>query len=199
MGIDHIGDSAYVVSTLAIKLTLQRRTEMEIKVELPKEVTVSSRERSVHIDTASLSADIIAKLAIHGLTQKVADAASGAKKVAEETKSDVGDTTVAMMQKAVDSLLAGEWSTRTAGEGVSVETRVARQITRQMVKAKFGGKSPEWAKFTGLSDEEQNAKLDAWFAANEAKLQPEVDAELARRKAAAKAKDKLTDAVSFEL
>ena len=97
--------------------------------------------------------------------QKVADAASGAKKVAEETKSDVGDTTVAMMQKAVDSLLAGEWSTRTAGEGVSVETRVARQITRQMVKAKFGGKSPEWAKFTGLSDEERRAMAEKDYGA----------------------------------
>ena len=172
---------------------------MEIKIELGDSIAVTSRERSVTVDVTKLSADIIAKLVIHGLTQRVADAASGAKKVAEESNTDIGNTTVAMMQKAVDSLLAGEWSTRTASEGVSIEARVARQITRQLVKAKFGGKSPEWAKFTGLSDEEQNAKLGAWFAANEAKLKPEVDAELERRKAAAKAKDKLTDAVSFEL
>lgn len=172
---------------------------MKVSIELGENIAVTSRERSVTVDVTKLSADIIAKLVVHGLTQKVADAASGAKKIAEESGGDVGDVTENLMAKAVDALVAGDWSTRTAGEGVSIETRVARQITRTMAKAKMGSKSPAWATFTGLSDEEQNAKLDAWFAANEAKLQPEVDAELARRKAAAKAKDKLADAVSFEL
>lgn len=172
---------------------------MKVTIELAGEIAVSSRERSVHIDTARLSPEIIAKLVVHGLTQKVADAASGAKKIAEETNADVHDVTVNLMSKAVDALVAGEWSTRVAGEGVSLETRVARQITRTMAKAKMGSKSAAWATFTGLSDDEQNAKLDAWFAANEAALKSEVDAELSRRKAAAKAKDKLAGAVSFEL
>lgn len=172
---------------------------MKVSIELADAIGVSSRERTVTVDVTKLTADIIAKLVVHGLTQKVADAASGAKKIAEESGNDVGDVTESLMAKAVESLLAGEWSTRSAGEGVSLEQRVARQVTRTMAKAKMGAKSAAWATFTGLSDADANAKLDAWYEANKAALEPEVEKELARRKAAAKAKDKLANAVSFEL
>jgi hypothetical protein len=142
------------------------------------------------IDVTKLNAHIIAKLAMHGLQQKIADSAAGAKDVAEAEAS---------MAKAIDALLAGEWSSRGSGEGVSEETRVARSVVRQAVKAKFGAKSESWAKFTGLSDSEQAAKLDEWFAANVDAFAPAVEKEMERRKAAAKAKAKLADALSIEL
>lgn len=162
-------------------------------------VVITSRARSVTVDVEKLSAEIITKLIVHGLTQKVADAASGAKAIADKESLDVGDVTESLMQKAADALLAGEWSSRSAGEAVSEETKVQRLVTRNMVKAKFGAKSPEWAKFTGLSDDEQDAKLDAWFAANAEKLDGSVKDELKRREAARKAKAKLADGVVFEL
>lgn len=141
-------------------------------------------------EVGKLSADIMGKLAMHGLQQKIADAAAGAKNA---------DEAQASMAKAIDALLAGAWSSRGTGEGVDEETRVARSVVRQAVKAKFGSKSPDWAKFTGLADAEQNAKLDEWFKTNEEAFAPAVAQELERRKAAAKAKAKLASGLAISI
>jgi hypothetical protein len=130
------------------------------------------------------------KLALHGLTQKVADAASGAK---------TEDEAIAAMQKAVDSLTRGEWSSRVAGDGATEETLVARSIMRGLVKAKYGSKSAEWATFTGLEPAEQNAKLDAMAEKNAKAIADKVGEEIARRKAARADKAKLVSKVDVEL
>lgn len=109
---------------------------------------------------------------MHGLAQKVGDAASGAKAMAEETGAAVADVTSAMMAKAADAILSGEWSQCGAASGVEEATLVARSITRAAIKAQLGAKSEKWAEFTGLSDADQAAKLDANFAKNEAKPRP---------------------------
>lgn len=140
------------------------------------------------IDLSALSTDIVAKLAVHGLQQKVADAAAGAKTQAEAE---------AAMDKAIKAILAGEWSSRVAGEGVSEQTRVERQTVRELFKVKVGGKSEAWATFTGLSDADQAARLDAMFAKNEAALRPVVDEKLAELAAARARKAKL--ATSFNI
>ena len=145
---------------------------MQYKINLDGTHTVTKGPRggawkaSVAIDLTALSAEIVARLAVHGLQQKVADAASGAETLDEAN---------AAMQKAVDAILAGEWSSRGSGEGVDEFTRIARQLVRSAMKDQFGAKSPEWAAFTGLSDAEQNAKLDANFAANESEIRPLVE------------------------
>lgn len=168
----------------------------KFEIEVTNEWLVSkgprdkSWEASAVCDVTKLSADIVAKLAMHGLQQKIADAAAGAK---------TADEADAAMNKAIDALMAGAWSSRGTGEGVDEETRVARSVVRSAVKAKFGSKSPDWAKFTGLSDSEQNAKLDEWFASNEAAFRPAVEQELERRKAAAKAKAKLASGLEISL
>lgn len=172
---------------------------MNITIELPNTFNATSRGQAVNIDMAKLSPTIIAQLALHGLQQKVADAASGAKAVAEETGTGIEAVTLAMMVKAVDSLVAGEWTTRVAGEGVSELTRVQRSVMKVKVKAKYGAKSAEWAKFTGLSDGEQNAELDRWFAKNVEKLADDVAAEMKRREDARKAKAKLATSVAIDL
>lgn len=165
-------------------------------IETPETYSVSKGPRdkswqaTCTIDVGKLSAEIMAKLAMHGLHQKIADAAAGSTTQAEAEAS---------MQKAADALLAGEWSSRVAGDGASAETLVARSVVRSAVKAKFGAKSPEWAKFTGLSDAEQAAKLDEWFAANADAFQPAVDAEIKRRADAAKAKAKLGASLAIAL
>lgn len=173
---------------------------MERKIELPEGgYDVTSRGVKVTVDLKALSPEILTELALHGLTQKVSDAASNAKALAEEQGADIGEVTQELMGKAVDSLIAGEWSRRAGGGGVDEETRIARMVTRRLVKAKFGSKSPEWAKFTGLDASEQNAKLDEWFAANEEALAPERDAEIERRREAAKGKKEAAKAVEFSL
>lgn len=168
----------------------------KFNIETPESWTVKKgpRDKSwqaeASIDVGKLSPEIVATLAMHGLHQKIADAAAGATNA---------DEAQASMAKAIDALLAGTWSSRGSGEGVDEETRVARSVVRQAVKAKFGAKSPEWATFTGLSDSDQNAKLDEWFAANEEAFKPAVAQELELRKAAAKAKAKLASGLNIAI
>lgn len=170
-----------------------------VKIELAESHDVASRGVSVSVDISKLSPEIIAELAMHGLTQKVADAASQAKSVAEESGETIEAVTESMMQKAIDGLYAGEWSRRTGGGGVDEFTRVARQLMRKAIKAKVGAKSPEWKAFDGLDAAEQNAKLDANIEANMAALKPEVDAEIKRRADARKAKEKAASAIDISL
>lgn len=82
-----------------------------------------------------------------------------------------------------DKLIDGTIGTRSGGVGVDEFTAVARSIVRGAVKAKVGAKSVHWTTFTGLSDAEQNAKLDGWFAANETVFRPAVEAKIAERRA----------------
>lgn len=159
---------------------------------------VTSRGQSITVDPAAFTAEIWSALAVHGATQKIADAASGAVKAAAEAAVDVDTMTNSMMAKAFDALAAGEWSRRTA-DGVSEETRVQRAIMRQAIKVALGAKSPKWAAFTGLSDAEQNMKLDDNYAKNAEKLAPRVKDELKRREDAKKAKAKLADGVEFSI
>lgn len=110
--------------------------------------------------------------------QTLQDAYAGAKST---------DEALGSFNQKLDKLLNGTIGTRTGGDGADERTRVARQLVRGLVKTKYGSKSTEWASFTGLSDTEQNAKLDALYAANEAALSGAVDEKLAEL-AAARAK-----------
>lgn len=169
---------------------------MTIKINLPETHVVTKGWRESDevaefvADVTKLPVDIVAELAMHGLHQKLADSAAGAESMDEATSA---------MGKVFDQLVAGEWTRRGTGGGVSEEQTVARMVTRRLVKAKFGSKSPEWATFTGLDAGEQNAKLDEWFASNEAALAPERDAELAARRDAAKRKRDAAKKVEFSL
>lgn len=85
------------------------------------------------------------------------------------------------------ALKDGTIGTRGGGEGgVSEETAVARSVTRNVFKTKYGSKSAEFIAFKELDTKDQNAKLDAMFEKNKEKLQPVVTAELKRRAAARK-------------
>lgn len=95
-------------------------------IELPATYAVTSRDVGVEVKVGDLSADIIAKLALHGLTQKVADSAAGALKDAgfEKMKfADLGDAdkakvrehAKAAMQAVADALAKGEWTERRVG------------------------------------------------------------------------------------
>lgn len=150
-----------------------------MKIDLTGSHTITKGPRdkswlaSCTVDLAALSADIVAKLAVHGLQQKIADAASGATTL---------DEAHASMQKAAAAILAGDWSARVAGAGVDEETAVTRSIVKAAMKAKLGAKSPAWATFTGLPDDEQIAKIDAVAAANAEVFADAIAAKMAERK-----------------
>ena len=166
-------------------------------IQIQKLVSVASRGVSVDVDTTKLSDELIAELVVHGLVQKVSDAASQAKAIADKSDDSVEAITEQLMLKARDALYAGDWTRRGAGAGIDDATRVARQIVRASFKAQVGGKSPQWAQFTGLSDADQAAKLDSWFEANKTTFEPAVKAELKRLKDARDAKAGLAKATVF--
>lgn len=145
------------------------------------------------IDVSKLSPTMIDNLIRHGLTQKIGDAAANAKAVATETGVPVADTAKALMEKVRDALLAGEWGVTRDGSGVSEETAIQRKITREVLKAIYGAKTPKWKEFTGETDAKQAEILDKIFADNAEKLSVKVEAEKIRReevkKSAAKAKE----------
>lgn len=75
----------------------------------------------VTVDVTKLDEVIMAKLAMHGLKQKVADAAAGAAKYADENEMTAQEAAFALMSKVVDRLEAGEWGAeRGAGGGVNL-------------------------------------------------------------------------------
>lgn len=97
--------------------------------------------------------------------------------------ADNADEAIGAFNGKLDRLIAGTLGTRSGGGGVDEFTTVMRQVVRGAVKAKLGAKSPEWAEFTGLSDADQNERLAAIYAKNEAKMKPVVDAKVAERAA----------------
>jgi len=166
-------------------------------IELNDEYTVSMRNgASVVVRTADI-AGVLANLCEYGIGQKLRDSASAATSVAAETNTDVKTVAQGMMETSLAALVKGEWSHRGEGAGVDPRVAVGRSIARKATKEKFGSKSPEWAKFTGLSDKDQAAKLDEIVAANEAIFAPLIDEELARR--AKLAKDKASVAKKVEI
>lgn len=98
-----------------------------------------------------------------------------------------------------DKLINGTIGTRASGDGADERTRVARSVVRGAVKAKFGSKSPEWATFTGLDDAAQAAKLDEWYAKNEATFAPVVNEKMAELAAARAKRGELVKTVAFDM
>ncbi len=172
----------------------------KLTIELPETMTVAMRNgASVSVDVASISA-LGAELLAYGIGQKLRDAASAASKVATDTGEELQAVAQGMLDSALASLVAGEWSHRGEGSGgTDPRTLVARSIVRQAIKAKYGSKSPEWAKFTGLSDADQLAKLDESYTAQPAVFDEAIDMELARRAKAAKAKAALAKGATFNI
>jgi hypothetical protein len=122
--------------------------------------------------------------------QTLQDAYAGAKST---------DEALGAFNGKLDKLLNGTIGTRGTGDGADERTRVARQLVRGLVKAKYGSKSSEWAAFTGLDDAAQAAKLDAMFAANEAALSGAVDEKIAELAAARAKRGEMAKTVEIAL
>lgn len=173
----------------------------KLTIELPDTYVVTMRNgASVEVDTAKVFGQLGAETALYGLGQVLRDSASAASKAAEaEGSLGVEAEAQAMMNAKLAALYAGTWSTRGDGSGVDPRTAIARSIVRKAIKEKVGSKSPQWATFTGLSDADQLAKLDANYEANREVFDPAIDAEIKRRTDANKAKAKLANAMAIDL
>lgn len=160
---------------------------MERKIELGETLEVTSREQTVKLDMTKLPDELIAQAVMHGLTQKIADAAAGAKKVAEESGVSIEDATVSLMAKVVERLEAGEWGATRGGSGLSPVDKKVIALSREQLKQRIDGykdmtpaqrDKAVWDEFTQLGEGVQ------------AKVRRMAEAEIERER---KAKEGLAD------
>lgn len=161
---------------------------METKINLPATHEVSSRGKTVTVDLAKLSPDMIAKLALHGLTQKVADAAAGAKKAAGEDADDatIADTGWNLMDAVAKRLEAGDWGAERGGGATADPLDKWRlAVMRDIMKTPKGAALK--AKHDAIDSADQKARRELLLAIA-AKNAAIVDKEAEKRRDASKVK-----------
>lgn len=147
---------------------------MDITINLPATFDVVARGKSVTVNVENLTPDIIAKLALHGLTQKIADAAASAKKLAEDTGGNADDIARERMDAARVALESGNWGTRVAGAPVTDEVKVRRKVIAEAIRDANRGDI-----LKDLSPADRATKLDSIFEGQSAKEQKAIMARVA--------------------
>ena len=203
--LEHSIGRSHCMGVDAIMRSTQRRVKMNtISITLPATLPVTSRDTVVSVDMASLTADIVTKLVVHGLTQKVGDAAASALADAGFKGMKYADLTAAQqaevqknakdaMQKVADALTAGDWGIeRTGAAGVSALAAERRMVLRSDVKAGWIAEHGE-SGWKALEEAEIVEMLDATYDAQDADTQTAIDGVAQARldaKAAAKTASK---------
>lgn len=111
---------------------------MQYELNLPTVYTVQAGGGEVTVNVENLTDEIIAKLVIHGLRQKVADAAASAKKLSEADDETRDKAVIAsdLMEKVRKNLEAGEWGAeRGAGATGDPLDKWRLQVVRRALKA----------------------------------------------------------------
>lgn len=163
----------------------------KIEITLPASFAVVSRERTLTVDLSKVPTDIFAKAALHGIKQKLADAAAGAAKASFRDKAEgesadawakafevfktdsanetaIADKGLALMEKALAKLLEGDWTAeRGAASGLS-------KLDVEMAKTFITGAKLEFAK--GVTTADRYAKALAELATRPAETQAKVRA-----------------------
>ena len=118
---------------------------MDYTITLPDTLEVTSREQTVTLALDKLPEGLIAKAVLHGLTQKISDAAASAKKVADECDdTTVEEATVSLMTAIIETLEGGSWGReRGAGSGMSARDRMARKIVGDWFRDTYKKGAPE--------------------------------------------------------
>lgn len=124
---------------------MARKIEKTIDAEQGTVTVGFASGSTTTISMRDLPKNIVAQLALHGLSQKVTDA--GAGKTPEETEEHV--------MKVVESLKAGNWTVR--GEGGSGGTSRVTQLVRAVARLKGIDLAEAKAKVSALTDEEKKS------------------------------------------
>lgn len=154
--------------------------------------TTIAKTHTLAVDWEKLPANAQEKIIAYGVQRIFNDMVGGSERF--PTIEDK----VKHVEAQIARFMAGDIG-RAASASVSNETAIGRSLIKAGLKAKYGAKSPEWAAFTGLSDDEQDAKLDALLDKNRAKLQPQIDAEIKRRAELAAKRAKQSDGLELSL
>lgn len=130
---------------------------------------------TLSVALSELSSAIVARLALHGLKQKLVDSYSGAKKAVEDGEYDSREEYAAeQVARIINQLKAGEWSAKREGTGGPRTTLLAQAA----------------AEVLGITVEEATAKLSAMDDETKKKISkaPKVALVLARLRKEAEAR-----------
>jgi len=173
--------------------------ETKMQINFTNTFVVESRGKSVTITPSALSPEIIRQATLHGLKQKIADAAAGAAQVAYGNDDGwknltaaerrewiaangpkVAETGEALMQKVADQLAAGDWGAErgNGGLGLSTVDKKVISIVRDQIKPHVEG-------YKDMSPSERDAAVweifgkqdDGWKASIVRKAETILEAE----------------------
>lgn len=155
------------------------------------EVTIAVSDKGKLLLNGKELADKAAEYLLTYAGRTFQDAYAGAKN-AQDALAAFEQRFIAVAENTIGTRSGG-------GGGVDEFTRVARMIVRKAFKDNNGADSEAREKFMALEADEQDAKLDEWFAGNEEAFRPVVEAEVASRKAERERRKALANATSFKL
>lgn len=171
-----------------------------VSITLPADYSVESRGVFTTVELGKLSADIIGRLALHGLGQKIGDSAASAMADAgfkgmkfadldEAQQASVRALAKAAMDATLEALVKGEWTERKAGESVDPVAMRVRSLVGTWLRANA---KEVWAKnFKDLEAADRGKAIDVFFAGQDDNTRAAFEAEAsAQLKAEAKAKAK---------
>jgi hypothetical protein len=114
------------------------------------------------VDLSRIDDAMRERLFLHGLTQKIGDAAANADKASAEAGVTKQVWAQSAMAKVADALYAGQWGReRGASTGLSREERVRESIIRAAIK-----KSASWTAFKLKDETGQSTDIDLFYAAH---------------------------------
>lgn len=153
---------------------------MKIEIETADELAIVSRGQVAKLDVTKLPADVIAQAVLHGLKQKIADAAASAKKFAEENDMNVDEAAQVMMDKAIANLVTNGWTaarTSSADPLATFKRQILRAVLAQPANAEHK------AKYDACETAaDKNAFLDKLGEGNEALEAKAKEAQEVKRK-----------------
>lgn len=151
-------------------------------------LVVESREVSVSINVDAIPHDVLRQVILHGIKQKISDAASNAAGLVwKDVKGDdapkpsrdqladfvaankvsVQAQTIALMQKAADAMLAGQWAIREASGAVTTrwteEQSLAIDMAKATLVARFTSALPKGAKAIAVNFVALSPKVAQFF------------------------------------
>jgi len=109
----------------------------KITIELPDNVTFTSREQEATFDFGKVKVDLkefVVAAMVTGITKAGIDSASGAAKYAAEHEMTVEEATQVLMDKWIATRYETGWA-RASGEGLTAVQRKMVSLVREAVKA----------------------------------------------------------------
>jgi len=154
-----------------------------VTIDIPETIVVNSRKQACMVETALLPLTMIARAVVHGITQKVADAASGASGEAaanalgeDASKGEVKEWTMApanlaaiqaltcsSMEAARDKLEAGQWVIARKHVSLDPVMELAMKLADADICRNLVARDGNAKALTGLAKADRRAKVSAYM------------------------------------